>query len=137
MTARLLLVMVFLGTTVAAANQDPAVGRWTSVVTFGDGTTYGFELKADGTATTIRTATMRVERWRRIDARHIELSEVSEGVSDGAHTLSRRQVRYRVLFTKNGEMILQTPMGARKGLYAGTFRHTKRRIWWRPLWPKS
>src|SRR6478609_930421 len=86
--------------------RDPVVGCWINKARLGDGSTFGIELKAGGMAegwTEIRNAntggieviqdknsTMRVTHWRRVDATHIELTEVSEG----NHTKSVDKVRY-------------------------------------------
>jgi len=102
--------------------QDAVVGRWISEKRLGDGTPYGFELRSDGTARAINTRTMYVERWHRIDATHIELTEVSEG----NRTVGREDVRYHVSFGKRGVMTL-TPDGSTRAMYAGVFRSARTR----------
>jgi hypothetical protein len=102
--------------------RDVVVGRWISEKRLGDGAVYGFELKPGGAASAINTSTMRVERWRRIDATHIELTEVSEG----NRTITREKVRYRVSFARDGAMTL-TPDGAARAMYVGVFRSDRPR----------
>lgn len=96
--------------------KDPAEGRWICKEKLGDGSTYGFELKAGGAAKAIHTETMRVEHWRRVDATHIELTEVSEG----NHGKSTEKVNYEVSFGKDGSMVLKDG-GNPEAMYAGTY----------------
>lgn len=96
--------------------KDPVVGRWICRERLGDGTSYGFCLKEGGVAKAVHTATMRVEHWRRVDATHIELTEVSEG----NHTKLTDKVRYEVVFHKDGSMTLKS-VGKASGMYAGTY----------------
>lgn len=97
-----------------AKEKEPVVGRWMAKEKLGDGSSYGFELKADGKAKAIHTETMRVEAWRRVDKTHIELTEVSEG----NHTASRSKVKYEVKINRDGDLELSS---RKDGMYKGTF----------------
>jgi hypothetical protein len=112
------LVVELPSKTAMAGKPDPVVGRWISLEPLGDRSSYGFELKPGGAAMAINTATMRVEHWRRIDAAHIELTEVSEG----NHITTRAKVRYRVSFVSGGTLTLKPERGSSRGMYVGTFR---------------
>jgi len=101
----------------AASATDPLLGKWMCKETLGDGGSFGFELKADGKAAAIGTATMQVEHWRRIDKNHIELTEVSIGNG----STSRDVCVYDARLLADGTLV----MTSKTGWYKGKFNRTE------------
>ncbi len=102
-----------------ALEKSPVVGRWMAKAKLGDGSSFGFELKADGYAKAINTATIGPKCWLWVDNAHIEMAEVTEGVgSPGCEV-----VKYEVKVNKDGSIKLSS--GKRRGFYDGLFVRVK------------